>query len=186
MSMHFGTPSSLKTIADAVPLYGLDFSSSPSRKQKKFLTLAECELAGDQLKVLGLSNWPGPGKGPFEEFELRLAKPGGRRHRLPIRDARRRRRILRVVEAGQLPELGNLHRSHPQSVTGRWRLAGWSSCGRRLARKTPSVSSWLATPTWIRLIFRRGSPQQTDEDQPAVQPAGRSHVLRGCEPASDG
>lgn len=57
-------------------IYGLDFSSSPSRKKKKFLTLAECDLKNDQLTVLGLSNWPGLGKGPFEEFESWLAKPG--------------------------------------------------------------------------------------------------------------
>lgn len=57
-------------------VYGLDFSSSPSRKQKKFLTLAECELTGDKLTVLGLSNWPGTGKEPFEEFEAWLGQPG--------------------------------------------------------------------------------------------------------------
>lgn len=57
-------------------IYGLDFSSSPSRKGKKFLTLAECQLAGDKLAVAGLHNWPGEKKGAFEEFEAWLGKPG--------------------------------------------------------------------------------------------------------------
>jgi hypothetical protein len=50
-------------------IYGIDFTSSPSRK--KPITCLECELNGTRLSAGRLSEWPG-----FDEFELALNRPG--------------------------------------------------------------------------------------------------------------
>ena len=50
-------------------IYGIDFTSRPSRK--KPLTCLECSLEGDVLRAEALINWSG-----FEAFEAALIRPG--------------------------------------------------------------------------------------------------------------
>jgi hypothetical protein len=66
---------------DSVIVYGLDFTSSPSRKaatgdSAKWLTLAQCRLTGSSLKVESLTRLNAENSNDFREYEAWLKKPG--------------------------------------------------------------------------------------------------------------
>ena len=68
------------TMNDLV-VYGLDFTSSPSRKSvtgesAEWLTLAECRLTGSVLKVESLTQLNAETAGEFFEYENWLKTPG--------------------------------------------------------------------------------------------------------------
>jgi hypothetical protein len=55
-------------MSDAITVYGIDFTSSPSRR--KPISCLECRLVGDVLQTVEIREWQS-----FEEFEQFLAMP---------------------------------------------------------------------------------------------------------------